>query len=1059
MDIYNKYKNIYFFYLFILKMNNDLLKISLTQGKQFNNYQKSIKKGVSKTTNKNLKEGFVTSEQEMMVRPEHEGYVPVLKNQQHGSTLINTTNQKDLDEFKQLQAKYSDLMLQYTSVQTTIGDSSLSNINRVSSKNPYLNKNIRFTDGTICYVTNEGIAKPYPTSDIYNSIVGKNGCPPKEYIALTISWSSQYIKGSTIPTNPPLIVGSNMVAGQSCGNEGDNIYASKLINNPNSSYVGCYNDKPASTNVNVVPVMNSSGNVNGFTAGASSVYMANNSYGGWTAFDQNPNTFWHSEVSTPTNYNGSTGVYEGTNGIVIVNVGTIMGEYLQINMPGVNTESAQNITVNQYSLAPRLDSITTRSPNSWYMIGWKDNQWYQVDRQQNQQFTNATSKVYNVSSPAAYSSYILLVDKVGNDDQTTNTNRYCVQVAEWNLFANSDTNFTDDQRAMILNTNGYTSFDKCQEYAVDNGYQYFGMQDYKEDGTAQCLVSNDIARTQIYGDANIQTTSVPIWSSNTVGSGATNCYVNTDGRVIVNDASGKILWESPNMPADCGWAGYVNPDTIQGSYGGNCVGKPLNIDCGNPDGSKSYETTGIVGNLNTILKNKATNVLNNWQNPQSNWTFNPISEWTGGDPAYCCAKKLDYSYQCGGGPFKTNQISAGSNINFDCSNEIKNCVFFFLLQTDGNLCLYRGSEPSDNRGIIWSSGTNGQQKTKNPDWVSSKGKLGKSYLKIGESLGPDEWIGSDDGSIKLIMQSDGNLVLYTSETKSGCKKVDNKIYGGGWVNAVYKLDAVGNPSALGKIGYIDSDSNLKQYPDSMLGFTNDYQIYKNTDSGGNDISSITASNEQDCQLSCNNNVDCAGYVYNPTTSTCWLKGRNQFKKQSNSASILGIRNPKLKGSTTCSNKIINVDTIQYDNYIKGNDMTLDTECNMSLVSQEDRVKFDNIKNELYLLGQDIASKMENLYNQDKKIYEKLNMSEGEFKKNLEKYKTINMKIRKEKNLQSNNNVEGMQNYVASKNLNMDDLNGMLTDTDLRVLQENYSYILWSILAVGLLTITINTMKK
>ena len=121
-----------------------------------------------------------------------------------------------------------------------------------------------------------------------------------------------------------------------------------------------------------------------------------------------------------------------------------------------------------------------------------------------------------------------------------------------------------------------------------------------------------------------------------------------------------------------------------------------------------------------------------------------------------------------------------------------------------------------------------------------------------------------------------------------------------------------------------------------------------------------------------------------------------------------------------------MDTIQYENYVKGDEMTQDTECNASLVSQEDQIKFDNIKNELYLLGQDITSKMENLYNQDKKIYEKMNMNEEEFKKNLEKYKTINMKIRKEKNLQSNNNVEGMQNYIASKKIeglrNMNDLN-------------------------------------
>ena len=49
--------------------------------------------------------------------------------------------------------------------------------------------------------------------------------------------------------------------------------------------------------------------------------------------------------------------------------------------------------------------------------------------------------------------------------------------------------------------------------------------------------------------------------------------------------------------------------------------------------------------------------------------------------------------------------------------------------------------------------------------------------------------------------------------------------------------------------------------------------------------------------------------------------------------------------------------------------------------------------------------------------------------------------------------EGMQN------LSMNDVDGMLQETDLRVLQENYGYIFWSILAVGLLTITVNVMKK
>jgi hypothetical protein len=111
------------------------------------------------------------------------------------------------------------------------------------------------------------------------------------------------------------------------------------------------------------------------------------------------------------------------------------------------------------------------------------------------------------------------------------------------------------------------------------------------------------------------------------------------------------------------------------------------------------------------------------------------------------------------------------------------------------------------------------------------------------------------------------------------------------------------------------------------------------------------------------------------------------------------------------------------------------------------------------LGQDIASKMETLYNQDNRIYEKLDTNAAQFKKDLQNYITTNIKISKELEIQSNNNVEGMQNQSNTKNLNINDINGMLSDTDLRVLQENYSYIMWSILAVGVLTITINTMKK
>jgi hypothetical protein len=104
--------------------------------------------------------------------------------------------------------------------------------------------------------------------------------------------------------------------------------------------------------------------------------------------------------------------------------------------------------------------------------------------------------------------------------------------------------------------------------------------------------------------------------------------------------------------------------------------------------------------------------------------------------------------------------------------------------------------------------------------------------------------------------------------------------------------------------------------------------------------------------------------------------------------------------------------------------------------------------------------MEKLYNQNNNNFKELNINSEQFKKDLEKYKQTNLRIQKNMNGLQNfqsNNIEGMQNL--SNSLDFNDLNGMLSDSDLRVLQENYRYIMWSIFAVGILTITINTMKK
>jgi hypothetical protein len=1065
-------------------MDSDLINISLNQGKQFKSYQKKIKK-ITETVEKSKrsykkKEGFTmpteASIQTQLPMNAADNTDDLIQKRNERAASIAKVDKAEQRQLTNLKTQYNDLQSVYNDTQKQLNDDSLVSIKRSSPNNPYLNKNIKLTENTSSimnrgiggYVTEQGLYKPYDTSTYFKS-AGKNGCPKNTANSVGINEFSS-----------SLLQGEPMVAGQSCGNEGKNVYVSRLVDNPISSYVGCYNDKASPKNIIAIPIMNSSNSVNGFQSSASSVYQNNNGYGAWAAFDQNPSSFWHTAYDNNTKYEASTGVYKGTNQVTYTSFNsgilTVKGEYLQINMPGVNTDAVQNMKITQYSITPRADNnlFLQRSPNTWHILGYKIDtdgvgKWFELDYQIGQSFSSTAAKTYNVASPGYYGAYIILTEKVGNNDQTTI--RDCLQIAELTLYINSDDTFTDADRAMIYNSSsiGYTTFDDCKKYALDNNYQYFGLQDLQPDGTAQCLVSNDYQKTINYGDATKQTTMMSLWSSNTATGQQYMMQVVGTGQITLYDINNKAIFNTNDVVADCNNWGTLIIDSA--TYGGNCKV---------PIGNVTDKVSG-------------GNVKCNWKDSCSI----PISNGTFGDPAQGCAKGFDVAYKCGGSSFSRNLTPAeGQTMILDCKDYMQtNCQFFLILQDDGNMCLYKGKDPSDQKDAVWCAMTNGKQKGTNPDWVASKGKYGRNYMKTGETLATNEWIGSNDGTIKLIMQSDGNLALYTSETKSGCSTKDNISYGGPWVNAVYKIVPSGNKSSLGKVAYIDPDSKLKEYPSSLLSYSDKYQLLNDFDSAGNDITQVNPSsnNVQGCIDECNANGDCAGFVYQPNGNSCYLKNSAMYpsgEKQyyPNSGITLGVRRPQIGSSVNkaCSRDIMDIDSIRYDNYVKGDPMTSETNCGTTIDLGEDKNTLTNLQNSMLSVGEQITDQTDNLYTKNQNITNIMNQNSVQFNKNVDMYKANDNKIKNELNLPSRfqtntNKKEGMQNAVSQgqnavsqrqngvrttdissetdKNLTMNDLNSMLSDTDIRVLQENYSYIFWSILAVGLLTITVNQIKK
>ena len=214
---------------------------ALSQGEKFKRYQKKIKKSLEKNINNvNSKEGFQgfqDIQNNLQLNPNSltSQSINIIKNNNY------TTQQQQT--IANLQEEYQNTLSEYESLTSQISGTTTGYLNRVNPNNPYLGKNIKIGKN-VMYVTQQGVAKLYPTQAILNSTAGFNNCPSQQTIVtVNLPWSSSYATaGVNIPTNPPLITGTPMTAEQSCGNEGNNIFVNKLINNPTATYQGCYAD-------------------------------------------------------------------------------------------------------------------------------------------------------------------------------------------------------------------------------------------------------------------------------------------------------------------------------------------------------------------------------------------------------------------------------------------------------------------------------------------------------------------------------------------------------------------------------------------------------------------------------------------------------------------------------------------------------------------------------------------------------------------------------------------------------------------------------------------------
>jgi hypothetical protein len=642
-----------------------------------------------------------------------------------------------------------------------------------------------------------------------------------------------------------------------------------------------------------------------------------------------------------------------------------------------------------------------------------NNNMMSVNFAQNAEYQNPGASI-PVDPALKVGSYMLNGQGCGNEGK----NVYVSKMINSNKSTNIGCYNNTDGNAMIRYFT--TNEAACKTFAINQGYKYYGLGDYDSNtNNGTCYFSNDKTSATQYGNATNINTPVAIWSTNTNGKGVSFLNISTEGSIQLCATDGSIIYETTKDKTCTKSYSISNKTDAKGNDIKKLSGTTL-------DNCKKtcYDNPQCAG----FAMNNSTN--------SECWIKSNISK---------TSKKSNRDLY--------TKLPTKSNIS--------NCVFFLTLQSDGNLCIYRGNSPQNNKGggAVWCSMTNGKQQQANSDWLSTKGKYGKSFLTSGQTLSLGEWIGSDDGKMRLLLQQDGNLVLQTSINTPGCvtNPKDNMVYGNKGVISIYELEAGGIKNNMGKLGYVDDNSDLREYPASMIGNSNDYNIQQNTSympASGNDvINQSTVKNIDECQTACTNNNNCKGFMLAQSSNIC-VQYKNTNGSIFNGAQgyTFGERKPKLLNDASCGLDYTEIDTNQWQNYNKGEKMLSTTKCGYGLIRENTYQEMLDIQLNMLDVANKIVDKLNTIVtNTNNTINQGTDMNWAN--EQLTKYKQIQNSLA---------NLQHKPTIVSSKQegfLNMTDINGMLSDSNINVLAANYNYILWSIFALGLVTITLKHINK
>ena len=246
---------------------------------------------------------------------------------------------------------------------------------------------------------------------------------------------------------------------------------------------------------------------------------------------------------------------------------------------------------------------------------------------------------------------------------------------------------------------------------------------------------------------------------------------------------------------------------------------------------------------------------------------------------------------------------------------------------------------------------------------------------------------------------------------------------------------------LGKIGYVNDIGTLKEYPTNMITKSNKYIEIGNFDSYGNDISNIKGKSPEECMTGCNKIDECAGFVH--LSGTCYLKNSNMYPKTARKYrdnSKLYKRIPLINNNNSCNKELIDVSSDKWGKYKIDN-------TPMSLNTLCGLGKLNNSQQEKINA---LETQLTSMSNEMLNAISNLTL---ENKNHLDAHGLNETLIKK--NIATFASIKKTHATYTNK---IPTLTGMKDESSLELTSYNYSYIVWSTLIAILVILSIKFLR-